>query len=104
MYVSDMIVTKPGGLTISEILNMELIPVFIYPIPGQETGNVSVLKKYGVGLSPRNIKEIRNIVLDLKLCPDKLESIKGKIRNIQKKDCLGELFNVICQNSSGPAC
>src|SRR4030042_2821818 len=70
MYVSDMIVTKPGGLTISEILNMELIPVFIYPIPGQETGNVSVLKKYGVGLSPRNIKEIRNIVLDLKLCPD----------------------------------
>ncbi|MEK9169393.1 MAG: glycosyltransferase, partial [Patescibacteria group bacterium] len=29
MAVSDVIITKPGGLSIAELLNMELFPIFI---------------------------------------------------------------------------
>ncbi|MDD4900276.1 MAG: glycosyltransferase, partial [Candidatus Omnitrophica bacterium] len=39
MAVSDCMITKPGGLSISEALAMELIPVFISAIPGQEVEN-----------------------------------------------------------------
>ncbi len=49
MAVSGIVIAKPGGLTISEILAMELTPVFISPIPGQETNNMAVLKNYGIG-------------------------------------------------------
>jgi processive 1,2-diacylglycerol beta-glucosyltransferase len=101
MAASDMIITKPGGLTISEILNMELIPVFIYPIPGQETGNIGILKKYGIGFSAKTLTDLKNIVLDFKQHPDKLRCAKDKLIKIKQPDTLGELFNAVCKSSSG---
>ena len=53
MTVSDVIITKPGGLTISESLCMDLIPLFIAAIPGQESMNVEVLQNAGIGSSDR---------------------------------------------------
>ncbi|MFA5410463.1 MAG: glycosyltransferase [Candidatus Omnitrophota bacterium] len=104
MAVSDTIITKPGGLSISEILNMELIPVFISAIPGQERINAQALKTYGIGVSPASIPDIRNIVLDFKAHPSKLEDIKARMRKIKKPDALREIYNAVCQNSAGPAC
>ncbi len=104
MAVSDMIITKPGGLTISEILIMELIPIFISPIPGQESGNVRVLKEYGIGFSPQNISEIKNIVLDFKGNPEKINISKVNISKIRKPECLREISDVVCQSGPGTAC
>lgn len=101
MAVSDIIITKPGGLSISESLAMELVPIFISPIPGQETSNEKVLKRYGVGISLRCIKDIRNIVLDFKARPDKIQSIKEKIKKIKKPYAAMEICNVVCQSSIG---
>ncbi|MDF0725719.1 glycosyltransferase [Cytobacillus sp. S13-E01] len=45
---SDFIITKPGGVTISECL-MKGIPIFIYhALPGQEEINLNQLEKLGV--------------------------------------------------------
>ena len=51
MAVSNAIVTKPGGLSISEALVVGLPLIFFNVIPGQEAHNVKVLKTYGVGIS-----------------------------------------------------
>jgi processive 1,2-diacylglycerol beta-glucosyltransferase len=99
MAISDLIITKPGGLSIAEILAMELIPVFISAIPGQETENVRALRQYNVGLSPKSIKEIEKIVLDFKNHPDKLMIMKENIKKISKPFCLKEICDVICQSS-----
>ena len=104
MAVSDLIITKPGGLTISEILKMELIPIFISAIPGQEAGNVEVLKQYGIGLIPDNTNDIKNIILDFKEHPDKIKSIKDNIKKIKNPDCLTEICNVVCKGSPGHTC
>ena len=66
MAVSDVIVTKPGGSSIAEFLNMELFPIFISAIPGQEQENVKTLAAYGVGCAPKNIKEIKDLIVELK--------------------------------------
>jgi processive 1,2-diacylglycerol beta-glucosyltransferase len=58
MAVSDAMVTKPGGLSIAEALVRKLPLVFFNAIPGQESGNVKVLKTYGVGLSGRSIGQM----------------------------------------------
>jgi len=58
MAVADVMVTKPGGLSISEALVSQLPMIFFNAIPGQETGNIRVLKEYGVGISDCSIKEI----------------------------------------------
>jgi processive 1,2-diacylglycerol beta-glucosyltransferase len=48
MDISDLLITKPGGMTVSEAL-VKGLPIFIIsPIPGQEEGNASYLIRSGV--------------------------------------------------------
>lgn len=55
MDVSDLLITKPGGMTITEALVKEL-PIFIIsPIPGQEERNSHFLTSNGV--AERLVKE-----------------------------------------------
>ncbi len=101
MGACDMIITKPGGLTISEILSMELAPVFISAIPGQEADNAKILAGYGIGISAQRIEDVKNIVLDYRDHPDKLKDIKDKIRQLKNPNTLKDICNVVCQGGTG---
>lgn len=50
MDAADCIVTKPGGLSVTESLCKQLPMVFVNPIPGQEYRNVEFLVNNGAGL------------------------------------------------------
>jgi processive 1,2-diacylglycerol beta-glucosyltransferase len=95
MAVSDVIITKPGGLSIAEFLNMELFPIFISVIPGQEKENIRILAGYGVGCAPKNIKQIKELLVDLKNNPQKLQSLKNNIGQVVKPFACKELASVI---------
>lgn len=97
MAVSDLIITKPGGLTISELLVMNLVPVFVSPIPGQETTNVKALAACGIGLVAEDISRIKDIVLDYKNNPEKLDREREKIKALAKIDSVEEICNLCTQ-------
>ncbi|MDD2752496.1 MAG: glycosyltransferase [Candidatus Omnitrophica bacterium] len=101
MAVSDVMITKPGGLSISEALAMELIPVFISAIPGQEIANIEALKESGVGMYFKEVATIKEAVLDLKSHPEKLASMKEDIQLVKKPDTLEGIYDVICKSSPG---
>ncbi len=96
MAAADIIITKPGGLTISEVLAVGLVPIFISPIPGQETNNVEVLARHGIGESVSCPLSLRKIVLDYKERPDKLTRARNNIAAFRKPHPARELCNVIC--------
>ena len=50
MSISDLVVTKPGGLTTTESLASGLPIVVINPIPGQEEENATYLEKNKVAI------------------------------------------------------
>ena len=50
MQISDLVITKPGGLTTSESLACKLPLVLINPIPGQEEENAEFLEKSGAAV------------------------------------------------------
>ena len=50
MSISDLVVTKPGGMTITESLASNLPMILINPIPGQEEENAEFLEENGVGI------------------------------------------------------
>lgn len=50
MSISDLVVTKPGGLTTSESLASNLPMVIINPIPGQEEENAEFLESKGIAV------------------------------------------------------
>lgn len=82
MAVSDCIITKPGGLTTSESLAMELPMIFISPIKGQETNNACLMVDLGIGYIPRNSQEIKRIIKKLREDPDLRLQIKDEIKKI----------------------
>ncbi|KJR46725.1 diglucosyldiacylglycerol synthase (LTA membrane anchor synthesis) [Desulfosporosinus sp. I2] len=49
MSVSDLIITKAGGLTVTEALTRHLPLVIFKPIPGQEEENAHFLQRIGAG-------------------------------------------------------
>lgn len=95
MAVSDVIVTKPGGSTIAEILNMELAPVFISVIPGQEEGNAGALAQLGIGLSPKTVPEAGEMILDFKNHPEKLRETQSRMQKIKRPFACEEISGVI---------
>ena len=69
MAVSDLLITKPGGLTSSEAITMGL-PMLIYePIPGQETRNTDFLLHSEVALCADSEEALGRLISYL--CNDK---------------------------------
>ena len=60
MAAADVMVTKPGGLSMSEALVQNLPMIFFSAIPGQETRNMEVLKSYGIGFYAVDPQSIEN--------------------------------------------
>ncbi|WP_057976914.1 MGDG synthase family glycosyltransferase [Caloramator mitchellensis] len=63
MSASDLIITKPGGLTITEALIKNLPMLLISPIPGQEEKNAEYLLNCGIAAYS---KRPENITITLK--------------------------------------
>ncbi len=58
MHISTCIVTKPGGITLSEAIMREL-PILIYkPVPGQERDNALYLASKGAANIADELKEL----------------------------------------------
>lgn len=62
MDASDIVVTKPGGMTISEALVKELPMFIISPIPGQEKRNAKFLVTSGAAITISENDDIENIL------------------------------------------
>lgn len=96
MIACDLIVTKPGGLTCSEIIARSLVPVFISAIPGQEAQNVSILGGYGIGSYARNPAEVIAKVIDYRNHPHKLITGRKNAEAIRHPLMVKELCHVVC--------
>ena len=86
MAISDLVITKPGGLTSSESLASGLPIIIINPIPGQEEQNAEFLENSGAAVwlkKEDNISEVLHNVLDNK---DKLEKMKNASKTLAKPD------------------
>lgn len=94
MAVSDLVITKPGGLTTSESLASGLPIVVINPIPGQEEENAEFLEKFGCAVwikKDSNPEEIFNILLTN---DDKLEEMKQNSIKLSKKNSTQNICDI----------
>jgi processive 1,2-diacylglycerol beta-glucosyltransferase len=65
MHASDVLLTKPGGLTTSEALAARVPLVLFKPLPGQEVRNVRYLVSRGAALRPRGEQQLADAVSGL---------------------------------------
>lgn len=62
MRVADLIITKPGGMTVTECMTLKKPMLLINPIPGQEKGNVKYIEKNNFGREVKKINEIADLI------------------------------------------
>lgn len=84
MEISDVLISKSGGITVSESLAKELPMIVISPIIGQETRNCEFLVEHRAAFRISRVEELKGIVEDLVRNPDKAKAIKDSIRLIKK--------------------
>lgn len=95
MASSDLVITKPGGLTSTEALVSNLPIIAINPIPGQEEENASFLESNGAAVWLRKNDDI-NFVLKVLLNGDgKISSMKDCIRKIAKPNSTKDICEII---------
>ena len=84
MCISDLVVTKPGGLTTTESLASHLPMVIINPIPGQEEENAEFLESHGIAVWIRKQDNVYEILENVFSHPDKLETMKEHTKKLAK--------------------
>jgi processive 1,2-diacylglycerol beta-glucosyltransferase len=86
MDIASLLISKSGGITVSEALAKEL-PILIYkPLPGQEYHNAVFLSKAGAGIIAKNKGELKNILKFLLADKGYLNQMKEAIRLIKKPE------------------
>lgn len=95
MAVSDFMITKPGGLSISEALVSGLSMMFFNAIPGQEQGNVKVLNHYGIGISGCPVDKMAEILKEHRDHPQRLQEAKERARQLAHPNAAEDLQKLI---------
>lgn len=95
MSISDLVVTKPGGLTTTESLASGLPIVVINPIPGQEEENASYLEKNKVAIWLKKDDNVEVILKDLFSNPEKMQEMKIRARLLSKKNSTKDICKIL---------
>lgn len=90
MCVSDVLVTKAGGLTTSEALAMELPLIIFHPIPGQEYANRDYLLRSGAALVADNVRDLGGVLDEVCRHPSRLADMRQAIQQIRRPDAAAD--------------
>ncbi|MGB2878876.1 MAG: glycosyltransferase [Candidatus Omnitrophota bacterium] len=95
MSVSDLMVTKAGGISVTEAMNMRLPMVLFASIPGQETWNEILLTRNGAAEKARRVEDIPVMADRILLSGEVLNSIKSGIDKIRRPDAAEKVTDIV---------
>ena len=95
MGEADLLISKPGGLTLTEAIYKDLPMVIPFFIQGQEAENAEILSSLGVAIKldkPRYIHQLIDRIMDE---PILLEKMHFNIRQISENYSMDEIDNLM---------
>lgn len=95
MDASNCIITKPGGLTISESMAKGLPMALINPIPGQEDRNVEFLLNNGLATKITKTYPVDEVIYQLLSNTDKIQTIISRLNHIARPNAAIDLCDFI---------
>lgn len=95
MSASDCIVSKPGGLTVSEALVKNLPMLLVDPIPGHEERNVDFLVNNGMAALVTKHFPIDEAIYQLFCNPVRLQSVRQIMQAVSHPDATERLAQFI---------
>ncbi len=99
MKVSDILMSKSGGLTCAESLACGLPMIIIRPVGGQEERNARYLTEMGGALQASTVKDACTIINDLLKDPEKLVNLKKRALSIGYPYAVFDIINIAMKTS-----
>ena len=99
MSISDLVVTKPGGLTTSESLASNLPMVVINPIPGQEEENAEFLESKGIAVWIKKTDNSKEVIQKLLADKEKLKAMKENTKILAKPNSTADICKILLEKN-----
>ncbi len=96
MQASDLLVTKPGGLTVSEALACGLPMAVFDAIPGQEEDNAEFLATHDMCLRLRKDSDFAEEISSLLREKERLQSMRENCQGFDKSQSIPNMLALIC--------
>jgi processive 1,2-diacylglycerol beta-glucosyltransferase len=100
MAAADLVVTKPGGLTISECLALGKPMLLVSPIPGQEEHNAGFLLEEGAAWLAYDMIGLEYKLAGLMAAPDTLARMAHKSLALGKPDAARTVLDCVLEGAS----
>ena len=84
--VSSLMITKPGGITLSEAAAVKLPLILYKPVLGQEMENAKFFKKNGAAFIANNSSDILSYTIHLTNNSIRINHMKNNLKNIYKNN------------------
>jgi processive 1,2-diacylglycerol beta-glucosyltransferase len=95
MTASDLVVTKPGGLSVSECLAKRRPMLLVSPIPGQEERNADYLLEAGAAIKAVDAATLQFKLARLLAEPTRLKAMAEAARKIARPDAASAVVALI---------
>jgi len=95
MAAATLLITKPGGLTCSEALAMQLPMLLLKPLPGQEEENADYLTQQGVALRLSDLSVLASITDSLLAEQEILQLMRRRAKVIGKASAAGTVTAIL---------
>jgi len=103
MEISDIIITKPGGLTTAEALAKSLPIIILHPLPGQEDLNARILTEKGMAVRADNENAAVRLCEELLNDPARIHRIKELMRQAAKPHAAADIGHYLLQTADSYA-
>lgn len=97
MHASDLLVTKPGGLTVSEALACNLPMAVFDAIPGQEEDNANFLKVHDMGVRLQKDSDFADQISSLLQEKKRLQEMRENCQGFDTSHSVPNLLELVRQ-------
>ena len=102
MRLSDLLISKAGGLTVSEVLAVGLPLLVVKPTPGQEEANARYLVEYQAGIYVKNSEELGSVLGELLSNRTGLQELKKNALMLGKPEAATAVIQEMMKESDYP--
>lgn len=95
MSISDLVVTKPGGMTTTESLASRLPMIIINPIPGQEVENAEFLESKNIAIWLRKDDDVNEVLTNLFKSPTELKEMKQNTKLLANINSTRDICDIL---------
>lgn len=98
---ADIVITKAGGITVSEVSAMQIIPLFIQGVPGQEEANIDFFVQHGAGFRIKTPEQSIRLISILLNDDEMRKQVQTNLQRIAKPQAAENIVQFVDEVING---